>query len=218
MERALAAGIAVTAVLAVVFGPVIANRRFRSTRTPTAAEQERVDALRAWAELDIDRVYVIDTVGEASVDVAVRGPPSWRTLFVTDYAIEELNDGVAAALFAAEAGRTETYYGLVRALAIGAVLGLLGLTFALVIPFGPGFASIIVVGLVAFWIGRELQFRADEIAAKRVGHDELADAFERIADLRGVEPERGGWRTIFEIQPPLGDRIDRLRAANSGSE
>lgn len=211
MAETYVIGVAVIATVAVLVGPVLANRQFRSARSPTDAERDRIDSLRSWAELDVDVVYVVDTVGENSVDVAVRGPPGRRFLFVTDYVLEELDDEVAAALFAAEAGRTESYYGLVRAVAIGIVLGVLAATFVLLIPFGPGIVVILAIGLIAFWIGRQLQYRADRIAARRVGSELLADAFERIADINGVEPERGSWKTVFEIQPPLGDRIARLR-------
>jgi len=60
-------------------------------------------------------------------------------------------------------------------------------------------------------VGRRLQYAADARAAERVGADGLADAFERAAARRGVDPSTGSWRTYVETQPPLGDRIARLR-------
>jgi len=39
----------------------------------------------------------------------------------------------------------------------------------------------------------------------------LAAAFETVAARRGVDPEPATWRTWFEVQPPLGQRIARLR-------
>ena len=85
------------------------------------------------------------------------------------------------------------------------------------VPFDAGFASLVTVGLAAFWVGRRVQYAADDRAADAVGAGRVADAFERVAAIRGVEPETGDWSTWFEVQPPLGDRIAALRE-REGSE
>lgn len=203
--------VAVVAFLAVEVGPLYANDRFRDLREPTDAERDRLDDLRAAAGLDVDRVAVVETVGEATIDVAVAGPPRRRVLFVTDHVLDELDDEVVRGLFAAEAGRVDTYYGEFRAVAIAAVLTVLAAIVTALVPFEPGFLSLALIGFVSFWVGRRVQYAADDRAADAVGAGVVADAFERVADIRGVEPETGDWRTWFEVQPPLGDRIATLR-------
>lgn len=210
----------VVAFLAVTVGPLYAADRFRETRPPTREERARIDALREAAGLDVEPVAVFAAVGvgddgdpetpSGTVDLSVRGPPGRRVLFVTP-AVFELDESITTALFAAEAGRVETYYNEFRALAIGVVLALLAAIVTTLVPFNQGFTALALIGFVSFWVGRRVQYAADARAAERVGADQLADAFERIAEYRGVEPKTGTWRTWFEVQPPLGDRIERLR-------
>jgi Zn-dependent protease with chaperone function len=91
------------------------------------------------------------------------------------------------------------------------VLATLAAVVTTLVPFESGFAALVAVGVVSFWAGRRVQYAADARAADAVGADRVADAFERGAARRGVEPETGDWSTWFEVQPPLGDRIERLR-------
>jgi len=213
---ALPPGPAVTvALLAVVaavalgtlVGPLYAVPRLRDVRPPTDAERATIDDLRAAGGLDVGRVRV---VASDAVDVAVRGPPGRRALFVSEATLD-LDRPAAVALFAAAAGRVGLWYAEFRALAVGVVVGLAAAVFGTVLPFDRGFAALGAVAMVAFAVGRRLQYAADARAAERVGADRLADAFERAAARRGVDPPTGSWRTYFEIQPPLGDRIARLR-------
>ncbi len=207
----LLVGVAAVTFLAVEIGPLYLNDRFRDLREPTDPERAALDALRGTAVLDVDRVAVIETVGATSIDVAVRGPPGRRVLFVTDSVLDDLDEDVAVGLLAAEGGRVGTYYGEFRAVAVAAVVGVLAAIIATVVPFEAGFAALIVVGVASFWVGRRVQYAADERAADAVGADRVADAFERVATVRGIDPETGGWSTWFEVQPPLGDRIVALR-------
>jgi Zn-dependent protease with chaperone function len=218
-------GVAVVAFLAVEVGPLYAADRFRTLREPTAEERARLTALRETAGLDVDRVAIeVDEVetdgadaddGGASagpIEVAVRGPPRRRVLFLTESVLDALDEDVAVGLLAAEAGRVETYYGEFRAVAVAAVLTILAAIVTVAVPFQAGFASLVAVGLAAFWVGRRVQYAADDRAADAVGAGRVADAFERVAAVRGIEPETGDWSTLFEVQPPLGDRIAALRA------
>ncbi|MEF8779682.1 MAG: peptidase [Haloferacaceae archaeon] len=204
--------VAVAFLLAAMFGPVFLNVRLRRTREPTDAEESQLDRRCESAGLSPDRSFVVETVGEASVDVKLVGVPGYRVLLLTDYALESLDDDVLTGLLAAEGGRGDTYYAEFRAVAVASVIGLLAATFAGFVGFDRGLALVGGVSLLAFAIGRRIQYRADAVAAERVGADAVADAFQAIADLRGVEPETGSWRTLFEVQPPLGDRIARLRS------
>ncbi len=204
-------GVVVVAFLAVEVGPLVVNDRFRDLREPTDPERAALDTLREAAGLDVERVAIVETSGDESVDVAVRGPPRRRVLFVTDYVLNDLDEGTAVGLLAAEAGRVDTYYGEFRAVSVAAVVGVLAAIVTTVVPFGSGFTAVIVVGVASFWVGRRVQYVADDRAADAVGAARVADAFEAVAALRGVEPETGDWSTWFEVQPPLGDRIAALR-------
>ena len=204
-------GVVVLAFLAVEVGPLVVNDRFRDLREPTDPERAALDTLREAVGLDVDRVAVVVTSGAESVDVAVRGPPRRRVLFVTDYVLDGLDEDTALGLIAAESGRVNTYYGEFRAVAVAAVVGILAAIVTTIVPFGSGFMAVIAVGVASFWVGRRVQYVADDRAADAVGAAHVADAFERVADLRGVEPETGDWSTWFEVQPPLGDRIAALR-------
>jgi Zn-dependent protease with chaperone function len=217
-------GVAVVAFLAVEVGPLYAADRFRDLREPTAAERERLASLRETAGLDVERVAIEtddgsddrsaaagDGSGIGRVEVAVRGPPGRRVLFLTASVLHDLDEDVAVGLLAAEAGRVQTYYGEFRAVAVAAVLAVLAAIVTVAVPFQAGFASLVAVALVAFWAGRRVQYAADGRAADAVGAGRVADAFERVAAVRGAEPETGDWSTWFEVQPPLGDRIAALR-------
>ncbi|WP_049983569.1 M48 family metalloprotease [Halorubrum sp. BV1] len=206
---AFVSGTAVVAFLAVEVGPLVAADRFRDLRDPTDAERGRLASLRREAGLDIDRVAI--ERGSESVDVAVRGPPRRRVLFVAEGLLDASNEDLAIGLLAAEAGRVETRYTEFRAVAVASVLAVLAAIVIAAVPFDAGFASLVAIGLTAFWVGRRVQYAADARAADAVGGDRVADAFERAAAMRGVEPETGDWSTWFAVQPPLGDRIERLR-------
>ena len=230
---ALVLGVAVVAALAVSVGPLYAADRFRDLREPTDAERAQITALAEPGGLDVDRIAIEsadETEGisdDASgrrgsatgpAEVAVRGPPRRRVLFLTEDVLTDLDEDVAVGLLAAEAGRVAAYYAEFRAVAVGAVLAALAAVVTALVPFQSGFGAVVAVGIVSFWAGRRVQYAADSRAADAVGADRVADAFERVAERRGVEPETGDWSTWFEVQPPLGDRIERLRdrAAEEG--
>lgn len=218
-------GVGVVAFLAVEVGPLYAADRFRTLREPTSEERDRLADLRETAGLDVDRVAIevdetdVDDGGAGadgesavgSVEVGVRGPPRRRVLLLSEGVLDGLDDDVVIGLLAAEAGRVGTYYGEFRAVAVAAVLAILAAIVTVAVPFQAGFASLVAVGVAAFWVGRRVQYAADDRAADAVGAARVADAFERVAALRGVEPETGDWSTWFEVQPPLGDRIAALR-------
>ena len=232
LRVAFIVGVAVLSFLAVEIGPLYAADRFRDLREPTDSERGHLDDLREAAGLDVDRVAIerrgADEVGGepggetgresvGRVDVSVRGPPGRRVLFLSEAVLDDVGEDVAVGLLAAEAGRVETYYGEFRAVAIAAVLGVLAAIVTATVSFDAGFASLVTVGLAAFWVGRRVQYAADDRAADAVGAGRVADAFERVAAIRGVEPATGDWSTWFEVQPPLGDRIGALRK-REGSE
>ena len=196
--------------VAALFGPLLLLR-FRDARPPTAPERGIVDDLLIASEFTPAAYRVVETIGEHSITLSIRGPPGRRYLIVSDYVIQELDSDTAAALLAAEAERARLFYLEYRIVAAGSVLGIATAMFAGWLSFSDGLFILAVAALALFWIGRQFQFRADRNAADRIGGDELADAFEYVADLRGVTPEQASWTTWVEIQPPLGQRITRLR-------
>ncbi|QAU13400.1 peptidase [Halorubrum sp. BOL3-1] len=221
---ALVGGVAVVAALAVAVGPLYAADRFRDLRDPTDAERAQIASLAEPGGLDVGRIAIESAErnrgegvnGDGSgapgpAEVAVRGPPRRRVLFITEDVLTGLDEDVAVGLFAAEAGRVATYYAEFRAVAVGGILGLLAAVVTTLVPFESGFGAVVAVGLVSFWAGRRVQYAADARAADAVGAERIANAFERVAERRGTEPETGDWSTWFEVQPPLGDRIARLR-------
>lgn len=216
---ALVLGVGVVAALAVAVGPLYAADRYRDLREPTDAERARIAALAEPGGLDVDRIAIeAADSSPGPADVAVRGPPRRRVLFLTEDVLTDLDEDVAVGLLAAEAGRAATYYAEFRAVAVGGVLAALAGVVTALVPFESGFAALVAVGLVSFWAGRRVQYAADARAADAVGADRVADAFERVAERRGVEPETGDWSTWFEVQPPLGDRIARLRERAADEE
>jgi len=197
-------------LIAAIVAPVVLLS-VRETREPTADERDQLAGLAEAADYELGTVAVVETVGEHSVELSIRGPPGRRWLLVTDYVLEELDSETATALLAAEAGRSRLFYMEYRALAAATVIAIATGMFGGLIPFSDGLFVLAVAALAMFWGGRQLQFSADSLAAGQVGPESLATAFETVAALRGVEPQAATWRTWFEVQPPLGQRIDRLR-------
>lgn len=186
----------------------------RETRPPTPAEQEPLDALLAAAELDPPAVHISETAAPSSIKLSLHGLPGRRQLLLSKGVLDTLDNATATALLTAEAQRGRLLYLEYRAIAAAVVIGVATAIFGGLIVFSTGLFVIALTAFVLFWVGRQLQFRADRAAADRVGADALADAFETAAEHRGVDPAQATWRTSFEVQPPLGQRIDRLRATN----
>lgn len=197
-------------LIGAVVGPLVILS-IRETRQPTAEEVDRLDTLARAVDYDVDQVRVIETVGDHSVEVSIRGPPGMRFLLVTDYVLSDLDEETAEALIAAEVARSRHFYIEYRSVAAASVIGVATGMFGGLVSFSDGLFVLAVAAFCLFWVGRRLQFRADNVAADWVGRDKLAEAFETVAALKGVEPESATWRTWFEVQPPLGQRIDRLR-------
>lgn len=213
MNGALVMVVAITLgfVLIGLVGPLLAQIRLRRTRSPTASDRAQLDARLPPLGFDPTRVVVIDTVGEASVEVSIRGVHGYRILFVTDFVLEELDAEVASALFAAEVARARLWYREFQVVAAGIVIALGTASLILLVPFELGFGGLLIAAVVLFAIGRRLQYRADAQAAAIVGAEVIADAFETVGELHGADLSRGGWRTYLQVQPGLGDRIYRLR-------
>ena len=185
----------------------------RETRPPTTDERDGIDALLAAVDFDPTAIHISETADPSSIRVSLVGLPGRRRLLLTEGVLDTLDDATATALLTAEAQRGRLLYLEYRSLASAVVIGIATAMFGGLLPFSDGLFVIALAALALFWIGRQLQFRADRAAADRVGADALADAFETAAAQRGVDPAPATWRTYIEVQPPLGQRIDRLRAS-----
>ena len=179
---------------------------------PRVSLSLRETRLLAAVDIDPTAIHISETADPSSIKISLHGLPGRRQLLLTEGFFDSLDDATATALLTAEAQRGRLLYLEYRAVAAAVVIGVATAMFGGLIAFSNGLFVIAAAALVLFWIGRQLQFRADRAAADRVGASELADAFEAVADHRGVEPEGATWQTYFEVQPPLGQRIDRLRA------
>lgn len=193
-----------------IMAPLLALS-LREYREPTVEERDRLTELLGGVDYETDQVRIIETDSGQSVEVSIRGLPGRRLLLCSTTVLDELDKETATALIAAEQARSRYFYIEYRAVAAASVIGIATAMFGGLIEFSDGLFVLAVAALGLFWTGRRLQFRADSVAAAHVGSDELADAFETVAVLRGVEPASATWRTWFEVQPPLGQRIARLR-------
>lgn len=194
-----------------LIGPLLAQLHLRQWREPTETDRESLETVLPPEPIDVARTVVVETVGDDSVEIAIRGMPGCRVLFLSDFVLQDLNTPTARALLAAETARARLLYREYQVMAATIAVALGTAAFFLVVPFELGFGSMLVAAFVLLTVGRWLQYRADSQAASVVGAGELADAFEEIANLHDVDLSGGGWRSYLEVQPSLGDRIERLR-------
>ena len=184
----------------------------RSVDDPDDQTAEALDRLRERAGLTVRDVRILDTEQEGTANVTVRGAPGYRRLFVTSTFLDMFDDETATALFAVQAGRQDAR---VLARVISGLLIALVPVFVALADIGPLWPLVgVSLGLVALslWITRRGVRVADDHAAKHVGPDAVADALERYADVHDMEPPRRRLANPFSKSPPLGNRIDRLRA------
>ncbi|ESP87900.1 hypothetical protein [Candidatus Halobonum tyrrellensis] len=208
-QLGLVAGFVVLGVIVVVGSPWVVTA-MRSTRRPTDAEADRLDALRERAGLSVRDARVFETDGAETASALVRGAASHRRLFVTDAFFDAYDDDTATALLAVQAGRTRSR---VIARRLGAVLAsAAALLFALSPgPLWPLVGAAVVVLLAGLWVARRGVAAADDYAAERVGADAVVAAFERYAEFHAMEPSRRRVPNPLSATVPLGDRIDRVR-------
>ncbi|MFA1611796.1 peptidase [Halobellus rubicundus] len=185
----------------------------RSTSKPTGDTADRVARLCDRAGLTVRDVRLLDTENEERAETLVRGPPTYRRLFVTSTFLDAFDDETAAALLAIEAGKLRTHVFEIR---VGTVL-VAGISLtASVSGIGPRWPLLgLALGsiVVGFWLARRQIRAADEYAAEQVGRVTVADALSEYADAHTLEPTRRRIPNPLSVKVALGDRIDRLRTA-----
>ncbi|WP_255198296.1 hypothetical protein [Halorarius litoreus] len=203
-----AAAILVVALAAYLAAPWLIALT-QSVRAPTDAELDRLDRLCAQAGATGYRLRVLDRRDEQAAVAFVRGPPGARSLYVTDYLLEVLDDdAVAAVLAVTVANERHTAYRL-------GVVGGVGAGLLAAVAAGYPFVALgllVLAPLPAYALGRRLVFRADDRAASRVGSTTVADTLDRTADLHDASLDAGLLARIGSLRPSRGQRIDRLRS------
>ena len=202
-------------LLAIVLGMLYAApwliAVLRSTSTPTGDTADRVQRLCDRAGLSVRDVRILDSENEQTADTLVRGPPTYRRLFVTSTFLDAFDDDAATALLAIEAGQLRTHVFEIK---VGTVL-VAGITLvASVIGTGPRWPLLVLSFgsvLIGFWLARRQIRVADEYAAQRVGRTTVSDTLSEYADLHALEPTRRRIPNPLSIKVALGDRINRLR-------
>lgn len=227
LAAGLVASMLALVVLALAGAPLLI-RLSRRTREPTAAEADRLDDLLATADLSVRGVRVFDASEEEAGLALVRGVPGFRTLFVTDYLLDETDDERARAVVAVAAGQAR--YGFVAYRVLVAALAVLGLGLELLDGRASGLARAVglpgPVGLVALLAvvaallagGERLVYRVDAYAADHVGARTLADTLERFAEKYELRYDAGRLASLLAMRPPVGRRIDRLYAGAADPE
>ncbi|WP_135365835.1 M48 family metalloprotease [Halosimplex halophilum] len=221
LETAPTAALPFVAVLALGLVAVWATspwlvRLTRSTRPPTDAERDRLGRLCDEAGLAPHSVRVLEGADAKQAFAFARGPPRRQHLFVTDYLLDELDDGTLRAYLALRAERVDRKHLEVRlALAVGtAVLALGPLLGVFSVPgASDGTVALVALaaGLLGLWAGQRLVYRADAAAAERTSRAAVETAIERYADLNDARMEWGRLTSLRRMEPPLRRRIDRLR-------
>lgn len=213
-------GLSPLALLAVVAGLIVASQAaapwliplVRSVRRPDDSTTTTLEPLRERAGLTVRDVRVFDTERERTASVTVRGVPGYRRLFLSSTFLDVFDDETATALLAVQAGRQNARV-LVRV--VGGLLVAVVPLFVALADLGPLWPLVgVSLGLIvaSLWVTRRGVRTADNYAARRVGPDAVANALERHAAVHDMEPSRRGIPNPLARSPPLGDRIDRLRA------
>ncbi|MFC7174937.1 peptidase [Haloplanus litoreus] len=210
---ALAVGLAALVVGMLYAAPWLISV-LRSTSRPTGDTADRVERLCDRAGLSVRDVRILDTENEETADSLVRGPPTYRRLFVTSTFLDAFDDDTATALLAVEAGKLRIHVFEVRVVSV--LVGGIAL-IASVIGTGPQW-PLLGVALASVLVGFSLSQRriraADEYAAEQVGRATVADALTEYAEVHALEPTRRRIPNPLSIRVALGDRIDRLRSSS----
>ncbi|ELZ29220.1 HtpX protease-like protein [Halosimplex carlsbadense 2-9-1] len=191
-------------------------RLTRSTRRPTEAERDRLGRLCDDAGLAPHAVRVLDGADAKQAFAVLRGPPRRRQLFVTDYLLDELDDGTLRAYLALQAERVDRKHLEARlAIAVGTTVFALGPLLGVFSVPGVSDAVVALVavaaGLLGLWAGQWLVYQADTAAVERTSREAVERAIERYADLNDAPMEWGRLTGIRRMEPSLNSRVDRLR-------
>lgn len=170
--------------------------------------------------------YLLEGESTKTANAMVAGTvPGFRYVFLTDYLLEECDDDQLQAILAHEFGHVAGRHLWQRGVLTVAVFGggivawqLLGLgifeeRFGFVgffLPFMVLYVlyHVLFLGGLAYW----QEFRADAYAARAVGPRATAGALETLAESNDTRRRSGLLYALATHHPPIGDRIDAVRA------
>ena len=193
--------------------------------------RDRVERLCNGAGYSPRRIYLLESESTTTATALVAGTlPGLRYVFLTDSLLDACDDDELRAILAHEFGHVAGRHLWQRGLLTVAVFG----GWALVTQqdgFGWFVATFGFVGYVApligiyvlyrvfllGWLARWQEFRADAYAASTAGREAIVDALETLADANDVRFEAGVAYSLATQHPSIGDRIDALREADTGS-
>ncbi|MFC4542957.1 peptidase [Halosolutus amylolyticus] len=179
---------------------------------PTGEQRRRLETTADRADLTATIAGVFPGEETETARLYLQGPFWNRRLYAADYAIDALDDDELTALCARAAAADDRRLVERRSIVVAVLLGLF---LTLVV-----WTSVLVAlaGLLVAWplLSRHLQrceFAADREAARAVGADTLASAYETTTD---PTDGRGRLHEQLASTPATARRLDRLR--NSRSE
>ncbi len=194
----------------VVLSPLLAVYRYR-TRRPT--DEERA----ALTGIDVGRVLVVEDAHDGPVNGYAIGGPFRDVIGVSAFALDHLCREEVAALLAHEACHHEERHVLVRGVVSVAVLAVgtavLTARFDSLVPLATlGLVTTIVVErVVAFWVLRRLEYRADAAAARQTSVESVDALLTTLEAATGVDQRRVPLPLrLFSTHPPYADRRARL--------
>lgn len=148
--------------------------------------------------------------------------PNLRYVLISDYLISSMPPAQAEAIVAHELAHIRGRHILIKVGSIVAVVAVLeALAFGIsALLHGPaaGFVGLalfigLIVGLFVFrgMVGIRLELRADRVAAREVGRQDVIEALERLAELNDIRRRSGtGW-SLLNQHPGIEQRIEELR-------
>lgn len=206
---------AALSLLLVAHGP----RMGYSLRDPDDAEGERLRRLRDDVDAPDVEIEIRITTREGAVECDLLGLPGRRTLIVTDAALEQLDDEALRALLAIEAERGRSRIQAAQSLSTGLAVGIIAAAYVTPIEFLPAMIVGWAIVLAGIALVRRQYYAADTAAGELVGRETLRETVERAAELRGDSLEPGRlWRALFDVEPTVGSRIERLGGRTEGAQ
>jgi Zn-dependent protease with chaperone function len=178
---------------------------------PTGEQRRRLEAAADRAELTATVAGVLPGRETEAVGLYVDGPVWNRRAYATDYAVDVLTDdeltALCARLRATDERRLPERRALLTALLFGSFL-----TATVWLSMWIALAAVIVCWPLCARYLQRCEFAADRRAARSVGVDELAGAYEATDDLAD---DRGRLHERLAARPSTARRLERLRELES---
>lgn|GEM_PF-2062275 len=191
-------------------------------RPPSAAERERLDRAFAALELDPRRLRVLSMDADELIDMGYLGLVNPEMVVVPEHVLSAVDDERLRVLATGvdSISRTPFVAGRTAVLA-GSALAAVWLLSPLA-PASSGvrlllLAGVCLVAAASLWRLRVYVYRADSATADRVGARMLLEHYEWWLEFSGEDRTHGRLWTVLLSQPPLAQRLSRLRAMADGA-